>query len=363
MGDWVENIESVITLKVPSGYRDLARLDVYLTAFIQNATRAKVQRSIREGQVSVNRREVIKVSHKVQAGDFIECRVMRPPPLEIVPEDLPLDIIFEDEDLVVVNKAAGMVVHPAYGHRSGTLVNAMLYHVGASVLSVEADKGDFEFADLGLSNVNLAPPHKGMPVIRPGIVHRLDKDTSGLLVVAKNDVAHAKLARQFEKHTIRRRYQAIVWGLPDPPEGTVQTYLGRDPRNRKHMAVVAEKQGKWAVTHYRTLSNFTHTSLLEFRLETGRTHQIRVHAKHLHHPIVGDPSYDGQRISYGPDTDRRRAFFKNLFKVLPRQALHARELGFVHPRTEETLHFEAEIPADMTYVVDRLREIEGVPEN
>ncbi len=363
MAEYEPRVETVIEMDVPPGYRELARLDVYLTGFIENATRAKVQQGIREGRVSINGRVVVKVSQKVQPSDHITCLVMRPPPMEVIPEAIPLDIVYEDDDLAVVNKPAGMVVHPAYGHRSGTLVNAMLYHVGGGVLSLDATEDDVDDGDVGLSTINLKPVCEGEPVARPGIVHRLDKGTSGLLVVAKNDVAHSRLAAQFEKHSIRRRYRAIVWGAPDPPDGTVATYLGRDPRNRKRMAVVGEKRGKWAVTHYRTLETFAHAALLEFELETGRTHQIRVHARHIGHSLLGDTTYDGDRIKSGPDTGRRRAFFNNLFELMPRQALHAKELGFVHPRSGELVVLETPLPPDMRGVLDQIRRIESDPKN
>ncbi|QXD16101.1 RluA family pseudouridine synthase [Rhodocaloribacter litoris] len=356
-----EKIETILTFEVPPGYREGERLDVYLTRSIQNATRAKVQRGIREGRVTVNGRVATKASYTVQAGDVVVCRVLRPPPLVIVPEPIPLDVVYEDDDLLVVNKPAGMVVHPAYGHRTGTLVHALLHHVGGRALAVEDLEDEEETDDeaVGLSLVGAAPAGPGDPALRPGIVHRLDKDTSGLMVVAKHDAAHVHLARQFERRTIRRRYLALVWGHPDPPEGRIETHLGRDPRDRKRMAVVRPGHGKTAITNYRTLEHMAHTALVEFRLETGRTHQIRVHARHLGHPILGDPVYGGRQIRHGPDTGRRRAFFANLFTRMPRQALHAGTLGFTHPRTGAALDFTAPLPGDMQHVLDRLRQVEG----
>ena len=350
--DWV------ITLDVPTGYAEDARLDVYVTRFLPNASRAKVQQGIREGQVRVNEAVVEKVSYRVQAGDVIECRLQRPPPTEALPEEIPLDVVYEDAYLIVVNKAAGMVVHPAYGNRTGTLVNALLYHVGGGAVTVEnVDELDEE--DVGLSTVNAAPPRPDVPVLRPDIVHRLDKDTSGLLVVAKDDVTHRALARQFEERTIRRRYLALVWGLPDPTAGRIEGAIGRDPRDRKRMAVVPPGKGKHAVTHYTCVEAFAHTALLQFQLETGRTHQIRVHARHLGHPVLGDPVYEGQALHAGPHTGKRRAFFKNLFEVMPRQALHAHTLGFMHPHTGASVDFTADLPADMQHVLERLRAVEG----
>ncbi len=352
--------ETLVVLDVPEGYHAGQRLDVYIADALQNASRSKVQRGIKDGYVSVNGAVQTKVSTPVAAGDRIECRLQRPPPIEARPEALPLDIVYEDDDLIVVNKAAGMVVHPAYGNRTGTLVNALLHHVGGSALSFEDEEEESDDEEVGLSTATAAPVYDGDVTVRPGIVHRLDKDTSGLLVVAKNDAAHAHLAHQFMDRIIRRRYLALVWGVPDPPSGTVETFLGRDPRDRRRMAVVGEEQGgKHAITHYELVEPFQYTALVRFRLETGRTHQIRVHARHIGHPILGDPTYDGTAIRYGSDVGKRRAFFRNLFTAMPRQALHAATLGFVHPATGETMDFEAPIPPDMQHVLDRLRAVEG----
>ena len=354
----VDEQEWTVTLDVPPGYREDGRIDVYIARFLPNASRTKVQEGISQGRVTVNGAVVTKPSYKVQAGDRIDCTLPRPPPFEAQPEPIPLEILFEDDHLLVVNKPPGMVVHPSYGHRGGTLVNALLYHVGAGPIAVEeADELDDE--DVGLSTVNAAPMASDDLSVRPGIVHRLDKDTTGVMVVAKHDVAHRKLAAQFEHRTTRRRYLALVWGVPDPPSGTIVGAIGRDPRDRKNMAVVPEQRGKHAVTHYETIEPLLYTALLRFRLETGRTHQIRVHARHAGHPVLGDPRYDGQRLHAGPQTGRRRAFFANLFERMPRQALHAHTLGFRHPVTGEDLDFEAPLPDDMQYVLDRLRAVEG----
>lgn len=348
---------TLFSFNVPSGYRERERLDVYLTGFIQNATRAKVQKGIKEGMVTVNGEVIRKVSHTVLAEDVIECTLMRPPPMDILPEDIPLDVRYEDDHLIVVNKPAGMVVHPAFGHRTGTLVHALLHHIGAGPILVDSDEDDDESDDEdgpGLSTINGEPRFEGDIALRPGIVHRLDKDTSGLLVAAKHNQAHAGLAKQFADRTTRRRYLAILWGVPDPASGTIQTDLGRDPRDRRRMATLREGTGKHAITHYELVEPFGYTSLVRFRLETGRTHQIRVHAQHVGHPIFGDPVYGGDRIRYGRDEGQRRAFYNNLFQALSRQALHAASLGFKHPITGEELDFEAELPDDMKHVLERL---------
>ena len=364
-----ERIETVLTFAVPPGYRERERLDVYLTTHVANATRAKVQAAIREGRVDVNGRTVTRVSPPVNAGDVLVCRVRRPPPLVAAPEPIPLNVVYEDDDLLVVDKPAGLVVHPAYGHRSGTLVNALLHHVGAGALAFDAGEGDDAEDDdegltdraVGLSVVNARAQYAGAPTVRPGLVHRIDKDTSGLLVVAKHDAAHAHLAAQFARHDLEREYVALVWGVPDPPAGRAETFLGRDPRDRKKVAVVPEGRGKRAVTHYETLETFAHAALVRFRLETGRTHQIRVHALALGHPLLGDRAYGGDTVRRGPVTAARKAFFANLFKALPRQALHARTLGFRHPRDGRAVRFEAPLPADFQTALDRLREVEGAP--
>lgn len=358
--------ETLITLEAPPGYREGLRLDLYITRFVQNASRAKVQQGIKEGRVTVNGAVVDKPSYPVQPGDVIVCRVLRPPPIEARPEPIPLDVVFEDAFLIVVNKPAGMVVHPAYGNRTGTLVNALLHHVGAGPIRFEDEEAESEEEALddealGLSTVNTGRDHPGDLAIRPGIVHRLDKDTSGLLVVAKDDATHRDLARQFFHRTIRRTYLALVWGVPDPAQGRIETTIGRDPRDRKRMAVVPEARGKHAVTHYSLVEPLQYTALVAFRLETGRTHQIRVHAQHIGHPILGDDTYGGQTLRYGLSTSKRRAFFQNLFAAMPRQALHAHTLGFQHPHTGAALDFTAPLPDDMAYVLQRLRDVDAAP--
>jgi 23S rRNA pseudouridine1911/1915/1917 synthase len=367
MADSEEPQETLVAYDVPSGYQAEQRLDVYLADKLANVSRSKVQRGIKSGLVTINGTVQTKASTPVVAGDHIECRLPKPPPIEARPEPIPLDVVYEDDALLVVNKQADLVVHPAYKNRTGTLVNALLYHVGGGTLSFEEEEEEPEDEDpdpesgqaLGLSTATAAPRFEGDVTVRPGIVHRLDKDTTGLMVVAKTDAAHAHLAQQFMDRTIHRRYLAVVWGVPDPAAGPVETFLGRDTRDRRKMAVVPEERGKHAVTHYETVEAMQYTALVRVRLETGRTHQIRVHARHLGHPVLGDPTYDGQHVRYGPDTNKRRAFFRNLFGVMPRQALHAATLGFVHPVTGEEVRFEASLPDDMQHVLDQLRRVEG----
>ena len=348
--------EAEIVLDVPPGQAPV-RLDVYVTEKTANATRSKVQRGIKDERVTVNGTVVTKPSTLVQPGDRIVCRVLRMKPIEVVPENIPLDIVHEDDALLIVNKPAGRVVHPAYGHPSGTLVNALLWPVGAGPLAAD-DVEDTDDDDLGLATATAGPRFEGDPTVRPGLVHRLDKDTTGLMVVAKNDIVAADLGRQFAERTIRRRYLALAWGVPEPPAGRVEGWLGRSPRDRRMMAVRPEGEGKWAATNYETVEAFGHLALVRFRLETGRTHQIRVHAASIGHPIFGDATYGGDRIVAGPALGSRKRFIDNLLRALPRQALHAHTLGFTHPTTGVEMDFEAPVPPDMGYVLERIRSVE-----
>ncbi len=324
----MENEVTKIEMTVPPGHHENLRLDVYLTQFIQNATRNKVQEGIRDGQVTVNGK-VEKVSYKMQPGDQILVILPKPPPPEAKAEEMDLDLVHEDNDIIVVNKAPGMVVHPAFGNWTGTLVNGLLHHAGQ------------------LSEIN-------DPMIRPGIIHRLDKDTSGLLVIAKNDVAHSKIAARFAKHDILRTYWAIVWGQPEP-EGTFTGNIGRSKSNRKIMTVHDDGDGKHAVTHYKVLEYFDHLALVEVNLETGRTHQIRVHFSHFGFPVFGDRTYGGASVRFGSNTGSRKGMFDKLFEQLNRQCLHAKTLGFVHPTSGELVNFDSELPGDFRNVLTKLR--------
>jgi 23S rRNA pseudouridine1911/1915/1917 synthase len=306
---------------VPPGKKK-ERIDLFLTNHVQNATRTKVQHAIRNGAVLVNGKRV-RSSHQVAPGEVIHIVLPKAPPQDILPEDIPLEILYEDNALLVVNKPAGMVVHPAYGNYTGTLVNALLYHCNS------------------LSALNDAT--------RPGIVHRLDKDTSGLLVVAKTDQAHAQLARQFAHRTIDREYQALVWGVFKERSGIIEAQLGRSKMDRKKMAVV--KEGKMAVTEYAILQQFPYLSLIKLRLRTGRTHQIRVHLAHIHHPVFGDPTYSGRQIAWGPGMPKQKAEVQRLLKVISRQALHAKTIGFIHPMTGKHVTFESPLPEDIAEVL------------
>ena len=304
------------------------RLDRFLSEVCEGLTRSALQNLIEEERVQVNGSCVPK-RYKTRAGDRVTVEVPDPQPIEAEPQNIPLDIVYEDADLLVVNKPKGMVVHPAPGNPDGTLVNALLYHCAGQ-----------------LSGIGGA--------IRPGIVHRIDKDTSGLLVVAKNERAHARLARQFFDHTVSRRYVALVWGNFEEDEGTVTGNIGRSVRDRLRMAVYPDgSDGKHAVTHYRVLKRYGYVTLVECRLETGRTHQIRVHMEYIGHPLFNDERYGGDRILKGTTFAKYKQFIDNCFSVMPRHALHARSLGFEHPSTRRRMEFDSELPADFRAVLDK----------
>jgi 23S rRNA pseudouridine1911/1915/1917 synthase len=305
------------------------RIDKFLTDKIAFATRNKIQQAIDAGAIQVNG-ESIKGSYKVKPLDDIRVLFGKPPrDTEVVPENIPLNIIYEDQHLLVVNKEAGMVVHPAHGNWTGTLVNALVYY----------------FQNL--------PEMKGNEG-RPGLVHRIDKDTSGLLVIAKSEEAMTHLASQFFHHTIERTYKALVWGEMDEESGTVTGHVGRSAKNRKIMDVFPDgNQGKHAVTHWKMLKRLRYVSLVQCNLETGRTHQIRAHMKFIGHPLFNDETYGGDKIRKGTQFSKYKTFVQNAFNLLPRQALHAMSLGFIHPVTKEKMYFEAPLPEDFQSVLDK----------
>jgi 23S rRNA pseudouridine1911/1915/1917 synthase len=329
-----EDLYERLILTVDPGQQPL-RIDKFLMDRLWRVSRSKVQAAITAGAVKVNE-GLVKSNYKVRPLDEIEVLVPQSGTEEIKleGEEIALDIIFEDEDLLVVNKQAGMVVHPGVGNRRGTLVNALLYHLQHQQL----------------------PVLKGNPEDRPGLVHRIDKNTSGLLVIAKNDFTLSHLARQFFEHTSERSYLALVWGQPDPGQQTIENYIGRDPKDRtRHRVVDEEESGKRAVTHYKILEPMYYVSLIECRLETGRTHQIRVHLSHLGHPLFGDDKYGGDQIVKGTIFQKYRQFVMNCFSILPYQALHAQTLGFQHPKSGQRLTFSAPPPQPFIELVDKWR--------
>ena len=315
-------------IKVDEG-QDLLRIDKYLMDRLPNVTRNKVQAGIKEGFVSVNGKS-IKPNYKVHPGDEISVVLPDPPrDEEVVPEDIPLNIVMEDEDLLVVNKPAGMVVHPAYQNWSGTLVNALAFH----------------FSNL--------PEMKGNDG-RPGLVHRIDKDTSGLLVIAKSERAMNGLAKQFFDHSIERTYYALVWGVPEEPKGTIDVNVGRSLKDRRITAAFPLGDfGKNAITHYEVLEDLRYVSLVKCNLETGRTHQIRAHMKHLGHPLFNDATYGGAEIVKGTVFTKYQQLVQHCFKMIPRQALHAKTLGFIHPVTKKQVFIDSDLPEDFTQVLEK----------
>jgi len=305
------------------------RIDKYLMNFVENATRTKIQAAAKLGSIQVNG-TVVKSNYKVKPGDKIKVLFEYPPHENLLlAENIDLDIAYEDDELVVVNKPAGMVVHPGHGNYSGTLINALIYH----------------FENLPNNSSN-----------RPGLVHRIDKETSGLLVIAKTEKAMIDLSEQFAKKTSTREYIALVWGNVKEDSGTIDEYIGRNPKNRLQNIVFSGddiEKGKPAITHYKVLNRYGYVTLVGCTLETGRTHQIRVHMKHIGHTIFNDSRYGGDLILKGTTFTKYKQFVDNCFKILPRQALHARTLGFKHPKTKEDLSFESDIPKDIQQCLDK----------
>lgn len=311
--------------------QSLIRIDKYLFARMENISRTRIQNAANAGNILVNNNPV-KPNYRVKPDEIVQIVLPSPPrEIELIPENIPVNIVYEDDDVIVVNKEPGMVVHPAYGNYSGTLVNALMWH----------------FRDLPL----FSPGE-----LRPGLVHRIDKNTSGILVIAKNELALNRLSRQFYERTTDRKYIALVWGTPDPREGTITGNVGRNIRNRKIMQVFPDgRQGKPAITHYKIIEEFGYTSLIECKLETGRTHQIRIHFSSIRHPLFNDDEYGGDRILKGTTFSKYQQFVKNCFKILPRQALHAKSLAFDHPVTGKRMSFDSELPEDMQQVIDKWR--------
>ena len=311
--------------------QSLLRIDKFLSDRLENSSRTRIQNAANAGNILVNN-NTVKPNYKIKPGDIVQVVLPTPPrEIELIPENIPLNIVYEDDDILVVNKEPGMVVHPAYGNYTGTLVNALMWH----------------FRDLPLFNTGES---------RPGLVHRLDKNTSGILVIAKNEFALNRLSKQFYDRTTDRRYNALIWGIPDPLEGTITGNVGRSIKDRKIMQVFKDDcEGKTAITHYKVLEDLGYISLIECKLETGRTHQIRVHFSHIKHPLFNDEEYGGNQILKGTTFTKYQQFIKNCFKILPRQALHAKSLAFDHPVTGKRLSFDSSLPDDMIQVIEKWR--------
>ena len=305
------------------------RVDKFLMNRIENATRSKIQKAAKNGFIFINNVSV-KSSQKVKPLDSVKVMFSHPPHENLLkPENISLDIVYEDKDLIIVNKSPGIVVHPGHGNYSGTLLNGLIYHFK-----------------------NLPNNKEG----RPGLVHRIDKDTSGLLVVAKNELTMTDLAKQFFIKSTKRIYNALVWGELVKKEGIIDENLMRDPKNRLLMSVPVDQEfGKKAITHYKVIEEFNYVSLIECRLETGRTHQIRAHMKHIGHPIFNDQRYGGHKILKGTLFNKYKQFVENCFKILPRQALHAKTIGFIHPTTKKKMNFNSDLPVDFYNCIDKWR--------
>lgn len=315
----------------------MIRLDKFITDRLSHRSRNKVQNAIRAGSVKVDEQDV-KPNYRVKPGNVIT--IVLPRSLEevynIIPQNIPLDIVYEDKDVLLVNKPYNLAVHPGVGIPNGTLVNAVAWHLQEQMAALPVKDGNENY--------------------RAGIVHRIDKDTTGLMVVAKNDFAMTHLANQFFHHTMERRYYALVWGDVKGNEGTVRGNIGRNPNDRRLFMVFPEgEEGKHAITHWKVLERFYYCTLVECRLETGRTHQIRVHMKYIGHTLFGDPRYGGNQILKGTLYSKYKQFIENCLSLLPRQALHAKVLGFKHPTTGEHVRFESELPNDMQQVIEKMR--------
>lgn len=329
-----------LTLIVDKGQEPL-RIDKFMQQRIEKATRNKIQKAIDLGHVTVNGKP-IKANYKIKPGDqIISYSDTAPESTEIVPENIPLQIVFEDDELMVINKPAGLVVHPGSGNYSGTLLNGVAWH---------------------LKQQNPAVNEDSLP--RFGMVHRIDKNTSGLIVLAKSDKAAMDLAKQFFDHTVDRKYLALVWGNFEDDNGTITGHVGRHQRFRKIMDVYPDGEyGKEATTHYTVLERFNYVTLVECRLETGRTHQIRVHMQHIGHSLFNDDTYGGDRIVKGTIFAKYKQFVDNCFEICPRHALHAKTLGFIHPRTRKKMEFNSDLPADITTVIEKWRRYSNAPQN
>lgn len=309
--------------------KTLLRIDKYLMSRIEGTSRNKIQTAAKADCIKVNDKPV-KSNYKVKPGDVIQLFLTTPPQsIEIIPQDIPVDVVYEDDDVIVVNKPSSMVVHPGYGNYQGTLLNALTFHFQNS-------------------------KNKEGETPKPLLVHRIDKDTTGLLLVAKNEYAQTFLAKQFFEHSIERKYTALVWGDVPQDEGTIEGNIGRSLKDRKIMTVFPDvEHGKPAITHYSVLRRFGYISEIQCRLETGRTHQIRVHMKSIGHPLFGDKTYGGDQILKGTTFSKYKQFVMNCFQILPRQALHASTIGFLHPTSGERLLFSSPLPEDMQSVIDK----------
>lgn len=329
-----EELFEVFKVTADPGQKPL-RVDKFLLDRLENTSRNKIQEAAKEGNILVNEKPV-KSNYKVKPSDVIQMVVREEPKvLELIPQDIPIEVIYEDDDLIIINKEAGLVVHPGYGNYKGTLINALIYHFGNLPSTPELNH-------------------------RPGLVHRIDKNTSGLLVIAKTESSMTNLAKQFFDRTINRRYYALAWGDVKDEEGTIRTNLARSLKNRKIMDTYEYEGeiGKHAITNYKVIKRLGYVTLVECKLETGRTHQIRVHMKSIGHPLFNDPEYGGEKILKGQNTANYSRFIQNCFDLIPGQALHARSLEFEHPSSKKTMSFEVDLPEGFKKIIEKFEKIE-----
>jgi 23S rRNA pseudouridine1911/1915/1917 synthase len=327
--DEEDDIIETIVINVDPG-QTFMRLDKYLSHHLKNISRNRIQNAIETDSVKVNENNV-KPSYKVKPLDKITLSLAKASgiPSEVLPEDIPLNIVYEDDDLMIVNKSPEMVVHPGHGNYTGTLVNALVHHFANLPTGIDGK-------------------------VRPGLVHRIDKGTSGLLVIAKTEYAMQFLAKQFADHTTERTYNALIWGEPKEPKGTINAHIGRGFKDRRISDVFPEGDyGKEAITHYEVIKNMRYVSLIKCKLETGRTHQIRAHMKFIGHTLFNDATYGGDKVLRGDLFSKYKQFVENCFEIMPRQALHAKSLGFIHPTTKEWMQFDSELPEDFTKVLEK----------
>ncbi|MCP9765871.1 RluA family pseudouridine synthase [Lacihabitans soyangensis] len=327
--DEEDEIIETIVINVDPG-QTFMRLDKYLSHHLKNISRNRIQNAIETDSVKVNENNV-KPSYKVKPLDKITLSLAKASgiPSEVLPEDIPLNIVYEDDDLMIVNKSPEMVVHPGHGNYTGTLVNALVHHFANLPTGIDGK-------------------------VRPGLVHRIDKGTSGLLVIAKTEYSMQFLAKQFADHTTERTYNALIWGEPKEPKGTINAHIGRGFKDRRISDVFPDGDyGKEAITHYEVIKNMRYVSLIKCNLETGRTHQIRAHMKYIGHTLFNDATYGGDKVLRGDLFSKYKQFVENCFEIIPRQALHAKSLGFIHPTTKEWMQFDSELPEDFTKVLEK----------
>lgn len=345
-------IEQKYTFLIPAKQKPI-RLDVFLSNLIEKASRNRIQTAIDKGMVFVNK-QVAKASKKLKPEDYVECTLIKLPPIQLIPQDLKIPIVYEDANLIIVNKPAGMVTHPGFGNRDGTLINAILWHIGVREnIEIENNSDEEEDSDSQVDEGAIFASN----AVRPGIVHRLDKDTTGLLVVSKDIDSLVNLQKKFAERTVKREYIALAWGVIPNDSGTITGNIARSVRNRKKFEVT-KRGGKPSITDYEVIERFEYMTLIKLKLRTGRTHQIRVHCSHNKFPLFGDKLYGGDTVVYGGHSPKRKIFYEKLLSQIDRQMLHAKTIGFIHPQKNEFISFDSILPEDMQLIINQLRNYE-----